>query len=380
VLDATKLAEVERAERHCLGLQERIHSQPMTKLRIGLVDAAHLHFRTLIKATLDCPTADVIGMVVDDVEQRAYYHAEYPGVPVFGSAAELYDKAKPTAIVTCADNRRAAEVVAEAAAHGVHVMKEKPMAADLALADSMATTAARAGIRLMVNWPTNWSPAYHHAKRLVDDGKIGQVWQVHHRSGHGGPPADYQARGPIARIGWGWLIDRERNGAGAYVDFCSYGAVLSRWIMGQPSKVMAMGGRYMKDFFTVDDNAILVLGYPRGHAVCEGTWTQPAVPNRIPSMIYGANGSIAVTGQTELAVAVAGVERGETHTETLAADPLPAHYRAAPDYFTHCLLHDKPFEGIVAPEIARDAQEILEAGMIAMREGREVSLPLRPYA
>ena len=45
----------------------------------------------------------------------------------------------------------------------------------------------------MVNWPTNWSPAYHHAKKLVDDGRIGRVWQVHHRSGHGGPPADYQS-------------------------------------------------------------------------------------------------------------------------------------------------------------------------------------------
>jgi predicted dehydrogenase len=350
------------------------------KLRVGMVDAAHLHFRSLIKSTLECPTAEVVGMVIDDDEQRSYYHGEYPNVPLFATAAELYDKAKPQAIVTCADNRRAAAVVAEAAERGIHVMKEKPMAATLALADEMATTAARAGIRLMINWPTNWSPAYHHAKKLIDDDRIGRVWQVHHRSGHGGPPADYAARGPVARIGWGWLIDRERNGGGAFVDFCSYGAVLSRWIMGQPSKVSAMGGRYVKEFFTVDDNAVLLLGYPRGHSICEGTWTQPAVPVRVPSMIYGANGSIAVTGQTELHVANPGAERGEVKSETFTAEPLGPQYRAAPDYFTHCLLNDKPFEGIVAPEVSRDAQEILEAGLIAMREGREVSLPLRPYA
>jgi len=97
-------------------------------------------------------------------------------------------------------------------------------------------------------------------------------------------------------------------------------------------------------------------------------------------MIYGANGSIAVTGQTELHVANPGAERGEVKSETFTAEPLGPQYRAAPDYFTHCLLNDKPFEGIVAPEVSRDAQEILEAGLIAMREGREVSLPLRPYA
>jgi len=41
---------------------------------------------------------------------------------------ELYDAGHPEAIVTCADNRAAVDVVADAARRGVHVMKEKPMA------------------------------------------------------------------------------------------------------------------------------------------------------------------------------------------------------------------------------------------------------------
>ena len=74
--------------------------------------------------------------------------------------------------------------------------------------------------------------------------------------------------------------------------------------MGQPSRVVALGGRYAKEFFTVEDNAVLVLGYQRGHSICEGTWTQPAVPGRIPTMLYGTDGAIAIAGQTELQVAV----------------------------------------------------------------------------
>ena len=354
----------------------------MARIRLGLVDASHLHFRGLIKAALECPTAEVVGMAIEDDEQRAYYSAAHPSVPAFATAEELYDRGRPQAILTCADNRRAAEVVADAGARGVHVMKEKPMAATLGLADQMATTANRAGVRLMINWPTNWSPAYHHAKRLIDDGCIGSVWQVHHRAGHGGPPPDYARQGPVARVGWDWLIDRERNGGGAYIDFCSYGAVLSRWYMGQPSRVMALGGRYSKDFFTVDDNAILVLAYPRGHSVCEGTWTQPAVPSRIPTMVYGQTGAIAVTGPSELdmAVSAASGERVSTTTETIACPALPEHYRSAPDYFCHCLLHDEPFEGIVRPDLSRDAQEILEAGFQSIATGREVGLPLSPYS
>jgi predicted dehydrogenase len=260
-------------------------------------------------------------------------------------------------------------------------MKEKPMAATLALAERMAATAARHGVRLMVNWPNNWSPAIQHAKTLIDDGAIGRVWQVHHRAGHGGPPSTYLTEGPVGRVGWGWLIERETNGGGAAIDFCSYGAVLSRWIMGQPSRVLATGGRYAKAFFTVDDNAIMILGYSRGHAVCEGTWTQPAMPLRIPPMIYGTDGALAITGQTELRLANRGRagELSSDEAQTIEAPPLPDHYKSAPAYFTHCLLRDEPFAGIVAPDFSRDAQEILEAGMLSMASGKEVGLPLPPY-
>lgn len=351
------------------------------KIRLAFVGGEHLHFGGLLDAALASPEAEVVGMSIEDDELRAHFETKHAGVAAYRTAEELYDKAKPEAVITCADNARAAAVVAAAAARGVHVMKEKPMAATLALAEEMLTTAARHGIRLMINWPTNWSLAIHHAKRLVDEGRIGRVWQVHHRAGHGGPPAEFMQNGPVSRVGWGWLIEREQNGGGAAIDFCSYGAVLSRWIMGQPSRVMALGGRYAKDFFTVEDNAVMVLGYARGHSICEATWTQPAAPVRMPAMIYGTEGAIAVTGQTELQLANRGRsgERGSTETETIAAPPLPEGRRSAPEYFTSCLAHDRPFDGIVSPELSRDAQEILEAGMRSMADGKEVGLPLPAF-
>lgn len=352
-------------------------AQVQETIRLGFVNGDHLHFGGLLKSAWEAPTADVVGMVIDDPELRDHFASQYSGVPVFTSAEELYDEAKPQAIITCADNRHAVDIVEEAAARGIHAMKEKPMAATLALAERMIAAAGRNGTRLMINWPVNWTPAWHHAQALIEEGRIGRVWQVHYRAGHGGPPADYLRGNPVGRIGWGWLIDRELNGGGAAIDFCSYGAVLSRWLMGQPSRVAAMGGRYAKEFFTVEDNAAMLLGYPRGHAICEGTWTQPAVPVRIPPMIYGEDGAIAVTGPDELRLARRGQRDGEG--ETITAPPLPPHYASAPAYFTHCLLHDEPFEGIVSPVLSRDAQEILEAGLRSMASGCEVGLPLSSF-
>ena len=328
---------------------------------------------------LECPWIEVVGMVSGEAEHRAYLEAQFPSVRAYASAEEFYDKEKPQAIFTTSDNRTGAAVVADAAARGLHVAKEKPMAASLKLAEEMLAAANRHGVRLMINWSTNWRPPYHLAKQLVDEGRIGKVWQVHNRAGHGGPPADYKRRDPISRVGWGWLIDGDLNGAGAYIDFCCYGAVLSRWFMGQPSRVMAMGGRYVQNFFTVEDNAVLLMGYPKGHSIVEATWSQPAVPARLPMMIYGSEGSIAVYPEGEVQLATRGATAGTPKVETFQAPELPPQYASGPAYFAWCLLHEKPFEGLVNPEISRDAQEVLEAGLISMKTGEAVGLPLASF-
>lgn len=352
-----------------------------TRVRVAFVGGEHLHFGGLLKAAQASTTTDVVGASIADDELRSYFAKAAPAVPLFASSAELYDQTSPEAIITCADNRSALEVVAEAAERGLHIMKEKPMAADVRLAERMATTAARHGVRLMVNWPNNWRGGLHLAKQLVDRGEIGRVLGIYHRSGHGGPPKNFATGSPVGRVGWGWLIERETNGGGAAIDFCSYGAAISRWFMGQPHHVVGHGGRYSKDFFTVEDTGTMILGYDRGHSVVEGSWTQSAMPVPMPSMVFGEEGTIALTGPDEVSVANSGTagELVSTEARTIASEPLPDHYRSGPDYFTYSLLHDQPFEGMVSVDVARDTQEILEAGLHSMATGRRVELPLATF-
>jgi predicted dehydrogenase len=145
--------------------------------------------------------------------------------------------------------------------------------------------------------------------------------------------------------------------------------------------VVAHGGRFSKEFFTVEDNGTMILGYPRGHSVVEGTWTQPALAAPMPTMIYGEEGSIALTGPEEVRLANLGAagERVSTEAKAIAAQPLPDHYRSGPDYFTYCLIHDLPFEGLVSSLVSRDTQEILDAGLRSMATGQQVSLPLATF-
>jgi hypothetical protein len=47
------------------------------------------------------------------------------------------------------------------------------------------------------------------------------------------------------------------------------------------------------------------------------------------------------------------------------------------DYFLSRIVSGEPVEGLCNADISRDAQEILEAGLIAVRTRAEVSLSLR---
>jgi predicted dehydrogenase len=60
-------------------------------------------------------------------------------------------------------------------AAGKHVLCEKPLATEYALAKEMADAAEKAGLINMVNLTYRASPALYKARQLVEDGKIGEL-------------------------------------------------------------------------------------------------------------------------------------------------------------------------------------------------------------
>jgi predicted dehydrogenase len=296
----------------------------------------------------------------------------------YDDPATLLEREQPDAVLIFSDNRATADLVELTAAHGTPIMVEKPLANSLANAERIRVAARRAGVPLMVNWPTYWTPAIRHALALAAGGLIGDIYRFSFRGGHAGPKEF-----GCSEYFYSWLYDRARNGAGAYIDYCGYGVSMARLLLGMPSRAHATMGRLQKEYIDVDDNAVLVLRYQRAMAVIEASWTVAGpVPDGGP-VIWGRDGTLVVQrrpspgeGQIVRAGVIRHITRDNPDGELIEPPELPAGERNATEFFLEHLAADRPIEGLVSLEIGRDTQEILEAGLLAARAGSTVSLPL----
>jgi predicted dehydrogenase len=290
------------------------------------------------------------------------------GCQTYENYSDMLDKEQLDAVYVYADNALGAELTTMAAERGLHVMTEKPLAATLAQAEQMTIAAAKAGVVLMVNWPFAWWKHLQHAIKLAKDGAIGDLFQVRYRSAHNGPK-ELGCRPSF----YNWLYDRDKNGAGALMDYCCYGTALCREVLGQPTRITAVAARLQKDYIDVDDNAIILMTYHHAIGIAEASWTQiDDITNYVPHF-YGTQGTMIVQKNGDLLLANLENRMGKV----IEVPELPAEQRTASDYFLTRIINEQPVEGMCNANISRDAQEILEAGLISAQIGAEVSLPLK---
>lgn len=337
------------------------------KKRIGVLGLTHDHVWGNLQE-LQASAAGTLVAAADPhlelLEQVRHQH----GCATYPDAATLLEKEQLDAVYLFGDNAGGVGAAELAAARGLPILSEKPMAASLAGADRMLAAARRAGVRLMINWPFAWWPQLQKALELAQAGAIGHVWQVKYRAAHCGP-REFGCSTHFCD----WLYDPQRNGGGALVDYCGYGAVLARCVLGMPSRVTAVAGRLVKEDILVEDNALLALRYPRALAISEGSWSQIGELTGYLTAIYGTEGTLLVEPRAGGRLLLA--TKDQPHGQAV---DLPAnHTRTATGHFLHCLETGEPFTMLCDARIGRDVQEILDAGLQSARTGCEVSLPLR---
>ena len=118
------------------------------------------------------------------------------------------------------------------------------------------------------------------------------------------------------------------------------------------------------------------MQWPRAIAISEASWTQIGHLTSYVTAIYGSEGTLLVEPGAQGRVLLA----TRAHEDGVPVDvpPAPEEMRNATAFFLSHIVQGKPIKGLCSAEVGRDAQEILEAGLISAAEGTAVSLPLPP--
>jgi predicted dehydrogenase len=345
-------------------------------LRVGVAGLSHDHVWGILAALAGGGLGRLVAAAESDPALRARLGREHAGVELLPDAAALLDRRDLDAVLVYGDNRTSATVATRAVARGLPVMLEKPMAADLPGADALLAAARAASVPVMVNWPTLWRAPLRHGLALAAGGAVGEPVQLSHRGGHVGP-REFGCSPPFCA----WLYDPARNGGGALVDYCGYGAVLCRTVLGQPREVTAVAARLRKPDLDAEDNAIAVLRYPRALGLLEASWTQVGGEPALAMIVHGDAGTIVVhqprppregaaapPGRVQLVTAAGSRE--------VEAPPLPEGERDAPAYFLARVRDGRAVDPLFGAAVGRDVQEILAAALRSAATGRTVALPL----
>ncbi len=259
-------------------------------LRLGIAGLSHSHVHGLLgRAGTDLR---IVGIAEPNRELAERYARRY-GVDrglLFPSLPAMLEAAKPEVVAAFGPTDEHRAVVEACAPRGIHVMVEKPLAFERGEALAMQALAERHGIHLLTNLETTWYPSVHAARALVGEDAIGEIRKVVVHDGHRGPKEIGVEPEFLA-----WLTDPVRNGGGALTDFGCYGANLVTWLLQgrEPLTVTAVTQQVKPALYPrVDDEATIVLTYPRAQAILQASWNWPV--NRKDMEVYGERGYVLV--------------------------------------------------------------------------------------
>ena len=179
-----------------------------------------------------------------------------------------------------------AEIAIAAAEAGKHVFCEKPLANSLAEARSMAEAVNRAGVKSMVAYNYRRVPAVALAKRLIEEGRIGQVY--HWRAVY---LQDWIMDPDFPLV---WRLQKEKAGSGPHGDLNAHIIDLARYLIGEITEVTGMQETFIKERPVVDeiDSA---LGASAGGSTRTGPVTVDDTTLALARFENGAVGSFEAT-------------------------------------------------------------------------------------
>ena len=355
----------------------------MAKTRIVGISFDHMHMGDLLRQVHEHPDAELVGIFDPDAQRMAGAVTTFgiPGGRVF-TDFDACMATKPDLAILCAATADHAEYTERLAAYGCHVFVEKPFAGSVADAQRMIAAMQPTGKRLVINWPLRWVASHVTAKRLIDEGRIGRIVEIHSYGGNRGPlyhladkievsPEEVERQKPAS-----WWYKRS-SGGGSLLDYLGYGATLGTWYRDGEAPLEVTAVIDDTPGIEVDQHAITICRYAGGLSKMEtrwGTFTDPWTIQPQPKCGFIFVGTDGTMSSWDYADHLTLQTRANPHPHDVPADPLPEGGRNAIEYVLGCLNSGAPITGPLDPEVSLIGQRIVDTAAQSAREKRTLAL------
>jgi myo-inositol 2-dehydrogenase/D-chiro-inositol 1-dehydrogenase len=246
----------------------------MSGLRVGVVGSGFI-----AKQHLRSWRANGVELAVfsQDGEEAARLGVKH-GIGVADSLEELLTGCDIADVCTPTDQHL--PVVAAAAAAGVHVVCEKPLARTSAEAAELVAICEAAGVRLFPAHVVRYIDAYVAAWRELDRGTLGTIAVAH--LSRSGPRPTWSS----------WFGDRDRSG-GLLMDLLIHDYDIAQWFAGPVRRVWA---RALGGDADAKEVGLVVLTHESGAiSHVEGVWDLPGSALTSSFQLYGDAGYVTST-------------------------------------------------------------------------------------
>ncbi len=261
---------------------------------VALLGTAHTgHAWAYTRALAEMPGVELVGVHDPVPDHTRWLRHDFDATAV-ELAEDLLSAPEVEAVVVCsanADHRRDVEL---AAAHGKHVLCEKPIATTLEDGLAMVAACDESGVQLHLAFVSRFLPVVARAREAVRGGRIGEL--VGAFGGNRGRP-------PLPPSYPDWITDPRRAGGGALIDHSVHVSDVMRHVSGlEVTEVSAEAGALLWGL-DVDDLAVLTLRFGNGAVgSIDPSWS---VPEDSPAdydfylRLVGTEGSLTISDAAE---------------------------------------------------------------------------------
>jgi predicted dehydrogenase len=301
--------------------------------------------------------------------------AEQYAVPGFTQYEELLDSGLVDMVIVATPHYFHPPVAVAAFERGLHVLSEKPIAVSVSEADRMIRAARASGKKFGVMFQMRASARNRAAKRLIEEGRLGEIYRASLTMGWYRAQAYYDSGT--------WRATWAGEGGGVLINQAPHLLDLFTWLAGLPSRVTGQVRTRLHDI-EVEDEAFALLEYANGaHGYLYASTLEAPSTEQIE--ICGDRGKLLLRGDLRFWELDSSIREFTRSSPDMWAGPkakevpveledLPSGHTAITTNFARAILHDEP---LISPgEEGLRAVELINAMIMSGKQNRPVNLPV----